>query len=1240
MLNANGVNDYKKSDVLWQKIHTDQNEHLCIYGFKKSSLRITLTYVSYVLSIGLVRLLFHWYPRLHLYATHRKCALNCATKILVIDDYQGYKSYFVRDVRKISTKDTSEKSLLATLGTVDQDLLEKIKDKELKINLENGTLCEVHEYKAFWCKKKCYIWDTTKNMFSKLVGLENGTMCSDLYLLRANGLSKEEQLLRRIVYGNNDIVVPLQSIGVLLLLEVLNPFYIFQVFSMSVWLAEDYFYYIIALGLMSLFGIISSIVQTRKNQINLHGTVASSENVRVLRDTGIFENISSKELVPGDLIELPNHQAILMCDAVLLTGQCILNESMLTGESVPVTKTSLPLHHTLYNAREHTYHTLYSGTTIIQTKYHKDQPVLARVIRTGFLTNKGALIAAILHPPPADFKFDKDSYKFIGILAFIAFCGCIYTVITKASRGILADDVAIKALDIITIVVPSALPAAMIVGKLYAQVRLKYEQIYCINNRIINVSGSINCVCFDKTGTLTEDGMDMWGIVPCTNGIFAEAETDISKLKDHPLFEGMLVCHNLTLIDGELCGDPLDAKMFESTKWILKDSDYTHVDKYNSMAPIVVRPPESTSSTKNLNEITEISIIQQYQFSSDLQRMSVIVRAAGTDNFRAYTKGSPEMIIKLSKTETVPKNIMSVLEQFTRQGFRVIAMGRRATISKSSAESAYLCSSISKLSREAVERDLEFLGLVILENRLKKPTTRVITELREANIRVLMITGDNIQTAVSVARECGIISVKEYIVDITVASNKEKDRPEIIFNVQSRSPRLSSPDQDYVMSSNVIKDIECGIADCNYRFALTGQTWQAMRKYYPELVDRVCVRSAIFARMSSDQKQQLVVELMQLGYYVAMCGDGTNDCGALRAAHVGISLSKAEASVASPFTSRVPDISCVPKVIREGRAALVTSFGIFKLMIAYSLTEFFSVIILYSIDSNLTDLQFLFIDICLCLNFVFFFSKTRASKKKLSKKAPMTSMLSFTPLLSLTVYMFVTIVFQEIVYHGVRQFSWFTPFVPTSNTGYTCYENYSVFCLSMFQYITTAIVFSRGKPYRRAIYTNGAFLFSILVSTAICIYITVYPANWIINALELVLPPVYDWRLIILALALANFFISLFIEGFVIERVIENILKRKLYKPEKSKKRYLKIEYELKNCENWPKFKKLPILSSLRKEDGSQNIASITHCNRYSQIDVSNNQTMNDFSYSSKLLRERTNKENGFENFGFANDQV
>jgi len=139
-------------------------------------------------------------------------------------------------------------------------------------------------------------------------------------------------------------------------------------------------------------------------------------------------------------------------------------------------------------------------------------------------------------------------------------------------------------------------------------------------------------------------------------------------------------------------------QMFESTKWILKDTDCMHVDKYDSIVPIVVKPPENTSLTKNMNEM-EIGIIQQYQFSSSLQRMSVIVRASGSDDFRAYTKGSPEMIINLSKTETVPKDISLILNRFTRQGFRVIAMGRRATITKNSAEVICLCNSFFYITR-------------------------------------------------------------------------------------------------------------------------------------------------------------------------------------------------------------------------------------------------------------------------------------------------------------------------------------------------------------------------------------------------------------------------------------------------------------------------------------------------------------------------------------------------------------
>ncbi len=109
-----------------------------------------------------------------------------------------------------------------------------------------------------------------------------------------------------------------------------------------------------------------------------------------------------------------------------------------------------------------------------------------------------------------------------------------------------------------------------------------------------------------------------------------------------------------------------------------------------------------------------------------------------------------------------------------------------------------------------------------------------------------------------------------------------------------------------------------------------------------------------------------------------MCGDGANDCGALKTAHAGISISDAESSVASPFTSREQNISCVPSLIREGRCALVTSFGMFKYMAAYSLTQFTSVLVLYSIESNLTDIQFLYIDLFLITTFAFFFGMTEA----------------------------------------------------------------------------------------------------------------------------------------------------------------------------------------------------------------------------------------------------------------------
>lgn len=310
-----------------------------------------------------------------------------------------------------------------------------------------------------------------------------------------------------------------------------------------------------------------------------------------------------------------------------------------------------------------------------------------------------------------------------------------------------------------------------------------------------------------------------------------------------------------------------------------------------------------------------------------------------------------------------------------------------------------------------------------------------------------------------------------------------------------------------------------------------------------------------------------------------MCGDGANDCGALRAAHAGISLSEAESSVASPFTSTVANISCVLRIIREGRAALVTSFGIFKFMVLYSLCEFFSTMILYTIDSNLTDFEFLYIDIALVVNFAFFFGRNHAFSGPLTPSTPQTNLFSHVTLLSMLFQLILMVSMQITSFVIVHQFRWFEPFEFTNSISYSCYENYAVFAISMFQYIILAITFSQGKPYRTPIYKNKLFIASIIVMTAVCIVITITPPNFIIQLLQLRFPPDIQFPLLIFYLVICNFVLSIFIENFVIQYLLMTKLKR--WNRDHKYFKYLQIEKEFNQGFMWPKLsKQAPVITT------------------------------------------------------------
>lgn len=134
-----------------------------------------------------------------------------------------------------------------------------------------------------------------------------------------------------------------------------------------------------------------------------------------------FQKISSSELVPGDVIRIPT-QIPLPVDLIAVSGLSIVNEALLSGESIPVKKQNLPKTDEHYDEKM-SKHTLYAGTTVITNKSVDDQEVCGLVIRTGFQTQKGALVKDILFPKPFVFQFQRDVYKFIFILGGISLIG-------------------------------------------------------------------------------------------------------------------------------------------------------------------------------------------------------------------------------------------------------------------------------------------------------------------------------------------------------------------------------------------------------------------------------------------------------------------------------------------------------------------------------------------------------------------------------------------------------------------------------------------------------------------------------------------------------------------------------------------------------------------------------------------------------------------------------------------------
>ncbi|KAI9881364.1 MAG: hypothetical protein M1830_003371 [Pleopsidium flavum] len=448
---------------------------IVVAGFTTNLVGFTVYIVLCAMTFGLGYLLFRWLPRWRVRLAGTPTSLRECTWVVIENQWNEFT---VHDV----VNQQYGQALSTVFGSQEKGTLRYYDDDDDPvINYLRFVDYRYIRFSFHPLKDKFVLSNSWKD-----------PSWTNVKSIRA-GLDGDEQEYRQRVFGKNLIGIQEKSVPQLLVDEAFHPFYVFQVASLILWSLDEYYYYAVCIFVISIVSITTTLIETRSTMRRLRELSRFECDVRVLRNR-FWRYIASSELVPGDVYEVSDPSLTQFpCDSLLLAGDCIVNESMLTGESVPVSK--LPATDdslALLNPSASSIHSdvakhfLFSGTKIVRARRPQDDQddeavALAIVVRTGFNTTKGALVRSMLFPKPSGFKFYKDSFRYISVMGGIAILGFVASFVNFVHLKLAWHLIIVRALDLITIVVPPALPATLTIGTNFALSRLKKMQIFCIS---------------------------------------------------------------------------------------------------------------------------------------------------------------------------------------------------------------------------------------------------------------------------------------------------------------------------------------------------------------------------------------------------------------------------------------------------------------------------------------------------------------------------------------------------------------------------------------------------------------------------------------------------------------------------------------------------------------------------------------------------------------------------------------
>lgn len=515
--------------------------------------------------------------------------------------------------------------------------------------------------------------------------------------------------------------------------------------------------------------------------------------VRVERD-GELQRIPAHDLVVGDRLHVAEGDRV-PADARLLEATDLqVDESLLTGESVPV-----PLDAA---ATDEQHRTLHASTLVVRGHG------VAVVTATGALTEVGRIGAAIGSTKPEPTPMQAEIRRMTLLFAALGITACVLvTTILATTRGGWLNAL-LAGLTLAMANIPEEFPVILTVFLALGAWRMARRNALVRRTPAIEALGAITVLCADKTGTLTENRMSVATLgfagstISGTEG--SKQLLDVASLASSP--------------DSY---DPMDRSLraaTQSTTW----SGWEH--------------------------------LREYPLSSALPAVAHVWRGPGTQSLRVACKGAPEAVVRLCGLHgAAGESALAEAASMARRGLRVLGV---ATASWHDGEAEPLPGALDAFQ-------FEWLGLVGFADPLRRGVRDAVAEARAAGIRLVMLTGDHVETARVIAQEAGLVDAG-----------------------------------DGVMRGHDLDQL--------------GQ----------HELDTRLVNTSVFARVRPEHKLRLVDTLKRSGNVVAMTGDGVNDAPALLAAHVGIAMGGRGTDVAREAASIVlldDNFVTIIDAIRMGR---------------------------------------------------------------------------------------------------------------------------------------------------------------------------------------------------------------------------------------------------------------------------------------------------------------------------------